>query len=119
MDRNVLHMRASTVWRLLPWLLAVLGALTGCTTYQAWRKCELGGCPGDTQLRAAVMSELHHYPALGPPNRVYVQALDGVVYLSGQVQTDLQRADAESAARQAAVGHRLVNNIALGYSGGR
>ena len=117
MERNVPHMRASTVWRLLPCLLAALGTLTGCTTYQAWRKCGLEGCPGDAQLRAEVMSGLHHYPALGAPNRIYVQTLDGVVYLSGQVQTDLQRADAESAARQAAAGHRLVDNIALGYSG--
>ena len=110
-------MRAATVWRLLPCLLAVLCLLGGCTTYQAWRKCGLEGCPGDAQLRAEVMSRLHHYPALGPPNRVYVQALDGVVYLSGQVVTDLQRADAESVAKQAAAGHRLVDNIALGYSG--
>jgi len=91
--------------------------LGGCTAYHAWRKCGLEGCPGDAQLRAEVLSQLDQYPALAPPNHVYVQALDGVVYLSGQVQTDLQREDAESVATRAAAGHRLVDNIALSYSG--
>ena len=119
MDRSVIDMRAATAWRLLPCLLALLSALGGCATYQAWRKCGLEGCPGDAQLRADVLARLRHYRALAPPNSVYVQALDGVVYLSGQVQTDLQREDAVSVATQAAAGHRLVDNIALSYSSGR
>lgn len=114
---NVLYMRAATAWRLLPGPLAMLGALGGCTTYHAWRKCGLEGCPGDAQLRAEVLAQLEQHPALAPPNQVYVQALDGVVYLSGQVQTDVQREDAESAATRAVPGHRLVDNIALSYNG--
>jgi osmotically-inducible protein OsmY len=110
-------MRAATAWRLLPCFLALLGTLGGCAAYHAWRKCGLEGCPGDVQLRAEVLARLDQYPALAPPNRVYVQALDGVVYLSGQVQTDLQREDAESAAVRAVPGHRLVDNIALSYNG--
>jgi BON domain len=116
-DPHVLHMRAAIAWRLLPCPLAVLGTLGGCAAYDAWRKCGLDGCPGDAQLRAAVLSLLDQYPALGPPNRVYVTGLDGVLYLSGQVQTDLQRADVEAVAARAAPGHRIVDNIALSYNG--
>ena len=106
-----------TAWRLLPCLPAVLGTLGGCGSYAAWRKCGFDGCPGDAQLSQAARSLLDQYPALGPPNRVYVTALDGVVYLSGQVQTDLQRSDAEAAVARAAPGHRIVDNIALSYNG--
>ena len=113
----MLHRRAATAWRLLPCLPAVLATLGGCSSYQAWRKCGFDGCPGDAQLRLAVQSLLDQYPALRPPNRVYVAALDDVVYLSGQVQTDLQRSDAEAAAARAAPGHRIVDNIALSYNG--
>jgi len=109
-------MRAATAWRLL-WPLAALGSLAGCSTYEVWRKCGLEGCPGDPQLRAQVLSQLRQHPALGPPNRVYVQALDGTVYLSGQVETDLQRADVVSVTAYAAPGHRIVDNIALSYDG--
>jgi len=110
-------MRAATAWRLVSCFPGLLGTLGGCTAYHAWRKCGLEGCAGDAQLRAEVLARLDQYPALAPPNQVYVQALDGVVYLSGQVQTDLQREDAEWAATQAAPGHRVVDNIALSYTG--
>jgi len=48
---------------------------------------------------------------------VYVQTLGGVVYLSGQVATPLQRTEAEDVARQAAGVNRVVNTISLGYRG--
>jgi osmotically-inducible protein OsmY len=60
---------------------------------------------------------LTQQPALQPPNQVYVQTLDGVVYLTGQVATDLQRDTAESAAHEASGVSRIVNTIALTYAG--
>jgi osmotically-inducible protein OsmY len=92
-------------------VLAVM--LCGCAAFNAQRKCGSGGCPGDSQTTAAVQAQLAQHRELGPPNHVYVQTLDGVVYLSGQVATDLQRSTAESAARQAPGVSRVVNNIAL------
>jgi BON domain len=112
-------MRAAIAWRLFPCFPALLGTLGGCTTYHALTKCGLEGCPGDAQLRAEVLAQLDQDPTFAAPNQVYVQALDGVVYLSGQVQTDLQREDAVSVATRAAAGHHLVDNIALSYSSGR
>jgi osmotically-inducible protein OsmY len=87
--------------------------LCGCAAINAQKKCGSGACPGDSQITAAVQAQLAQHRELGPPNHVYVQTLDGVVYLSGQVATDLQRNTAESAARQAPGVSKLVDNIAL------
>jgi osmotically-inducible protein OsmY len=46
-----------------------------------------------------------------------VQTLDRVVYLTGQMATDLQRDTAESVAREAPGPSRVVNTIALTYTG--
>src|SRR5438552_13846249 len=48
---------------------------------------------------------------------VYVQTLDGVVYLTAQVATDLQRDRAEAVAREASGVSRVMNTIALTYAG--
>jgi osmotically-inducible protein OsmY len=99
--------------------LAVIqaAALCGCAAYDAYRKCGFHGCPGDASIAAEVRALLDQHPALGPPNLVYVQTLDRVVYLSGQVATDLQRSIADSTAREAPGVREVVNTIALPYNG--
>jgi osmotically-inducible protein OsmY len=89
-------------------------ALPACATYN---KCGFAGCPGDAKLTAEVRALFDRYPALGPPNLVYVQTLDRVVYLRGRVDTELERQMAEYVALQAAGVSRVVNSISLGYSG--
>jgi osmotically-inducible protein OsmY len=98
-------------------LTILLACLTGCAAYDAYRKCGLRGCPGDTQIDAQVRALLDQHPALRAPNHVYVQTLDGVVYLSGQVATGLQRATAESVAGAAPDVRRVVSTISLTYEG--
>jgi osmotically-inducible protein OsmY len=108
-----------------PWLaygslslaLALAVLLSGCAEYRAYRKCGHAGCSGDAQLTREVQGLLRERPALGPPNQVYVTTLDRVVYLSGQVATDLQRESAESAAFEAPGVHHVVDIIGLTYSG--
>jgi osmotically-inducible protein OsmY len=97
-------------------VLAVIltGALPGCAVY---RKCGFAGCAGDSKITADVRARFTQHPALEPPNLIHVQTLDRVVYLSGQVDTELQRATAESVARQAADVKQVVNSINLGYEG--
>ena len=97
--------------------LALALCLPGCTGYEAYRKCGWHGCPGDQSISAQVRSLLEQHPALGPPNHVYVQTADGVVFLSGLVATDLQRETAESVAREASGVREVVNSIALSYEG--
>jgi osmotically-inducible protein OsmY len=98
---------------LLGLCLLLCHVLSGCAGFQALRKCGSQGCPGDSEITAAVQAQLVQHRELGPPNQVRVNTLDGVVYLTGQVTTDLQRNTAESAARRAAGVTRIVNNIAL------
>ncbi len=79
-------------------MLTLTGALAGCATFG---KCGFGGCPGDAKITAEVTMLLDQHPELEGSNAVYVQTLDHEVYLSGLVDTPLQRATAESTALQA------------------
>ncbi|HUO20091.1 MAG TPA: BON domain-containing protein [Steroidobacteraceae bacterium] len=98
--------------------LASAGALglDGCAALDTLRKCG-AGCPGDAAMSAQVRARLSHYPELLAPNRVYVSTLDRVVYLSGEVATDLQRDTAESVARATPGVPRVVDLISLEYNG--
>ncbi len=90
--------------------LLVTGAMAGCATY---RKCGLGGCPGDAKITAEVRTLLDQHPALEGSNTVYVQTLDQAVYLSGLVDTPFQRQMAQSVALQAPGVTRVVNMIGV------
>jgi osmotically-inducible protein OsmY len=98
--------------------LALVGAVPGCDAYRTVRQCGSQGCAEDRRITADIESLLAEHRELMPPNMVYVRTLDGVVYLSGQVSTPLQRTEAEDVARQAEGFKRVVNTISLGYRGG-
>ena len=98
-------------------VMLLAGTLPGCAALREYAQCGYQGCPADTRISAEVRTRLEAHPALGPPNQIYVQTLDRVVYLSGQVATDLQRATAASVAGEAAGVRRVVNTIGLEYSG--
>ena len=98
-------------------VVILTGSLPGCAAYSAYRKCGSRGCPGDAKITVEVRALLNQHPALGPPNQIYVQTLDRVVYLTGQVATDLQRDAAETIAHEATGVSRIVNTIALTYAG--
>ena len=101
----------------LAFVIILAGTLPGCAAYRAYKKCGPSGCPGDGKITAEVLALLNQHPALAPPNQIYVQTLDRVVYLTGQVATDLQRETAESVAHEASGVSRVVNTIALTYTG--
>jgi osmotically-inducible protein OsmY len=96
-------------------LLAAAG-LGGCAVVETMRKCG-AGCPGDAALTAAVQARIGEHTALLAPNRVFVSSRDGIVYLSGQVATDAQRLDAVDVARATPRVTRVVDTIALEYTG--
>jgi osmotically-inducible protein OsmY len=110
-------MRGCTPLQVLACLIILSGILSGCAAYSAYRKCGSGGCPGDAKITAEVRALLTQQPALQPPNQIYVQTLDGVVYLTGQVATDLQRDSAGAVAHEANGVSRIMNTIALTYAG--
>jgi len=89
-------------------------SLQGCVSSS---QCESEQCKNDAKITADVQAKLKERRELGAPNTVYVQTRDGVVYLTGQVTTDLQRDTAESIAGKVPGVVRVVNSIALSYSG--
>jgi osmotically-inducible protein OsmY len=100
---------------LIPALAACLaGGLQGCAAYE---KCGFRGCPGDSQINSEVQTLFGQHPVLMPPNLIQVQVLDHVVYLTGIVDTDLERKIATDVAAQAPGVTQVVSSI--GLSGGR
>jgi osmotically-inducible protein OsmY len=95
--------------------LALIGlsALGGCGPYAASEKCGFAGCPGDAAITAEVRRLFAEHPALGPPNLIDAQAIDHVVYLTGLLDTDVERQLAESTAREAKGVTRVVDSIGL------
>ncbi len=94
----------------------VLITASGCAAIQAYRKCAAGGCPDDSRITAELRSRLNQRPDLGA--QVYVQTLDNVVCLSGQVTTTIQRDAVELMAHEVP-GVRGVNDnvVAIADSG--
>jgi osmotically-inducible protein OsmY len=92
-------------------LLAVL--LPGCAAYQ---KCGFGNCPGDAHITEEVRALFDRHPVLEPPNLLNIRTVDGVVYLTGLVDTDLERQIAESVAHEAPGVVMVVNSIGLSGS---
>jgi osmotically-inducible protein OsmY len=90
------------------------GLLSGCA---ALAKCGVSGCEGDKEITAAVDKVISLYPALLPPNTVRVQTIDHVVYLYGQVNTEVERSTAEEAALSVSGVKRVVNSINFPYHG--
>lgn len=94
--------------------IILASALTGCATYM---KCGFAGCPGDAKITHNVQTLMAKYPALQAPNLIRVQTTDHVVYLYGEVNTELERSTAESVARAVPGVARVVNSIAFDYGG--
>lgn len=102
---------SGTAASLLAAAIVLTAPLGGCATTQ----CTTAACAADGTVTANVQALLAQHRDLGPPNQIHVDTRDGVVYLSGQVATDLQRRSAEDVVRQAAGVSKVVNNIALMY----
>jgi osmotically-inducible protein OsmY len=94
--------------------IVVLNALAGCA---ALRNCGFGECPADADISTTVQARLSRHPALEPPNLLRVQTHYHVVYLSGLVDTSLEREIAESVALDTPGVKKVVNSI--GISGNR
>jgi len=88
--------------------------LPGCVSSS---QCASEECKNDAKITAAVQAQLKERRELGAPNSVYVQTRSGIVYLTGQVATSLQRDTAESVAGHVPGVVQVVNSIALSYSG--
>ena len=91
-------------------LITATVATGGCAT-----PCTSESCQADAKISADVRAKLKEHRELAAPNSVYVQTRGGVVYLTGQVVTDLQRETAESVAASVPGVVQVVNSIALSF----
>ena len=107
-------MRPAKQFSALAISVVLAGALSACAVY---KKCGVAGCPGDAAITAEVQTLFDRHAVLEPPNLLHVQTLDHVVYLTGLVDTDLERQIAESVALEVPGVARVVNSI--GISGNR
>jgi osmotically-inducible protein OsmY len=90
--------------------VALTVGLGACATY---RQCGFAGCPGDATITAVVRSRITQYPSLEAPNSVRVETFHHVVYLYGQVNTELERSMADSVALAVPGVTRVINSISL------
>jgi osmotically-inducible protein OsmY len=67
----------------------------------------------DARTTADVQSAIAQHPDLGPPNQIYVQSRDHVVYLSGLVDTGLATRTANDVARQVPGVSRVVSTVSV------
>jgi osmotically-inducible protein OsmY len=95
-------------------ILTPVLCLSACVTYQ---KCGPHECVGDANISADISTRLQQYPSLQAPNYVRVRTSDHVVYLYGQVGTDLQSLMAQEVALSVPGVKRVVNSISLEYDG--
>jgi osmotically-inducible protein OsmY len=90
-------------------LALLLGvSLGGCASFG---KCDTAGCVADAKISAEVSALLADHTELGAPGQLRVQTINGVVYLNGLVNTELDRRNAEAIAYQADGVREVVNSI--------
>jgi osmotically-inducible protein OsmY len=89
-------------------LLIFAMSLTGCAVFQ---KCSPENCASDKEINAQVKELFSEHPELGPPADVHIQTINGVVYLSGPVDTEFEMRHAEALARQIPNVKDVENNL--------
>jgi hyperosmotically inducible protein len=94
--------------RFLPVALSSL-LLCGCATFG---RCQGASCAADAAITANVTERFAQYPAL-TANAVRIQTLHQVVYLTGMVDTDVERLLAVSVAHGAPGVTRVVDSISV------
>jgi osmotically-inducible protein OsmY len=90
-------------------LLFILGAgLNGCAVFP---KCAPENCASDKAINAEVSKLFSEHAELGAPAELHIQTINGMVYLSGPVNTEFEVRHAEALARQVANVKDVENNL--------
>jgi osmotically-inducible protein OsmY len=83
-------------------------ALNGCAIFP---KCSPENCASDKQIMADVSQLLGEHSEFGAPADMHIQVINGVVYLSGAVNSDFEVRRAEALVRQVANVKDVQNNL--------
>jgi osmotically-inducible protein OsmY len=86
----------------------IFAALNGCAIFP---KCSPENCAADKEINAQVTELFSEHRELGAPAELHIQTIDGVVYLSGAVDTEFEVRHAEALARQVANVKDVENNL--------
>jgi osmotically-inducible protein OsmY len=90
--------------------IVIVAPLFGCALEG---QAATGARREDARIAANVKAVIDQHPDLGPPNLIYVDVRDHVVYLSGLVNTNLTVANAEALAHQVPGVARVVDSIGV------
>ena len=101
--------------RLIALPTALVGSVPGCASEMG---CKSETCAADARISSQLRVSIRQHPALEAPNSVRVQTADGVGYLHGHVDTELQRDEAAALARQVPGVRDVVDSLRLTYAGG-
>jgi len=74
-------------------VMTLVAALSGCAVFE---KCSPENCATDAKITADVGDMLGAHSEFGPPGTIQVQTVNGVVYLNGLVNSDMERQNAET-----------------------
>jgi osmotically-inducible protein OsmY len=90
--------------------LAFIFALgsTGCAIFP---KCSPENCATDKQINTDVNQIFREHTEFGPPATLHIQTINGVVYLSGPVDSDFEVRRAEELVRQVPNVKDVENNL--------
>jgi osmotically-inducible protein OsmY len=83
-------------------------SLNACSVFP---KCTPENCATDKQVNADVSQLLAQHPEFGAPADLHIQTINGVVYLSGAVNSDFEVRRAEELVRQVANVKDVENNL--------
>jgi osmotically-inducible protein OsmY len=90
-------------------VILLAAALSGCAVFQ---KCSPENCAADAKITSEVNDMLAQHTEFGAPGTIRVQTINGVVYLNGLVNSDMERQSAESFVLQIPNVKDVVNSLA-------
>jgi osmotically-inducible protein OsmY len=102
--------------RLYKLALAILlaGSLQACATFD---KCTPENCASDKKITAEVNEMIVQNRQYGAPAGYQIQTVNGVVYLNGLVDTDLESREIESRVRTIPNVNDVVNSLTVRNTG--
>ena len=74
-------------------VMILAAAVSGCAAFQ---RCAPENCATDAKITTDVEDMFGQRAEFGPPGTIHVQTINGVVYLNGLVNTDMERQSAEA-----------------------
>jgi osmotically-inducible protein OsmY len=82
-------------------------------------KCAPEYCQSDAKITEEVQAVFNEHAEFGPPGELRVHTINGVVYLNGLVNSEMERRTAEAFARQVPKVKDVVNSLSPRNGGDR